>query len=313
MRASTAVPATIAAYLLFSLSAPLTRWLMERGESTDAVSFCNLLTVGNTAAAVLAIGIYGPITTLRPLRHLTPRSGLSLFATVLLSVAAPATFFFALASTSVANVILISRAGPVFFALIGTIALRKPVTRNQWIGYGFILTAIALAVLGSSDAMICWGDALALMAALGAAMASILGRPALDHMGLGPFVFARNALAAAAFAGIAVYFFGVGHFADLLDPSIVAGVAVYGVLVVGLAQLLWFHAIVHAPPATVGGWSFLSPLSAITLSIVLLGQRPHPAQWASLGLVMIGMFIASRRRHDAAPNPPPLTTLAAAR
>jgi drug/metabolite transporter (DMT)-like permease len=305
--------AVVGAYTLFSLAAPLTKWLMVHGKELGsdggaAVSFCNLLTVGNLAAASLVLILTGVHSIFTGLKKLSPLGALSLVSSSSLSIITPAMFFFALHATAVSNVILISRAGPIFYALAATFVLRKKLTRYQWVGYGFIVVAILLAMTWGSPTMLGIGDLLALGAAFGAAMVSITGRYALEQMGLKPFVFTRNIIAAAGFAAIAMVMFGPTHFADLVHPGVVIGVSIYGIFVVGLAQLFWFFAIVHATPKTVSGWSFISPLSAIVLTTVLLHERPHEAQWMALFLVVIGMIIASRtlplRR-----QPPPATAL----
>lgn len=298
--------AAIGAYTLFALSAPLTKWLIVNAENLgthggSAVSFCNLLTIGNLAAAAV-VGLYSHGRRLVGNRHpplaegwrnLDRLGAASLIGTSLLAVVTPAMFFAAISRTSVANVILISRTGPIFYAVLASVVIGQTIQRRQWFGYGWIVTAAAIAMIATSGSMIGLGDAMALTAALGAAMVSIVGKPALRQMGLSSFVLYRNLIAAAVFATIALTLFGPSHFADLTLPAVVGGVAIYGVLVVGLAQLLWFYAITHVDPKVVGGWSFISPLTAVIVTATVLGEHPHWAQWLALSLVLMGMAIAT--------------------
>lgn len=298
----------IGAYTMFALSAPLTKWLIVAGDGNsqaggDAISFCNLLFLGNAAAAILILLMAGHRQVLAGIKQLNRWGVVSMVATSLLAIATPAAFFFALRSTSVANVILLSRAGPVFFAIGGTLLLGRQMTRHQIIGYSFIGLAILIALVVGSDAMFNVGDLLALAAAMGAALISLVGCPALEQMELRAFVFARNVLSAAGFAAIALYLFGLPHFGDLVMPEVVGGILVYGALVVGAGQLLWFKAVQTASPRVVGGWSFISPLTGIVLTGLLLHEQPHPAQWIALGLVVIGMTIAAQKEHAPSDSP----------
>lgn len=309
------VAATVGAYLLYSLAAPLTKWLTVHGRDVglgggDAISFCNLLFLGNIAAAVAVSATVRPSVAWQKVRSLSRRGWLSLIAASVLAVAVPGALFFALQLTTVANVILISRAGPVFYAVAASITLGKPISRYQVIGYTFIGVAIILAMLLSSEAMLMSGDFLGLAAAFGAGMVSIVGRRALEEAGNQGFLVAKNLLAAGGFGAIALALFGPGHFADLLLPNLVVAVSIYGVLVVGLAQLLWNVAILNASPKLVGGLSFLSPLGGVLLTIFLLHEMPKPVQVWSLILVAIGMLIASRKPIER-PKPPTEAALAA--
>ncbi|MEM6979328.1 MAG: EamA family transporter, partial [Planctomycetota bacterium] len=199
----------IAAYSLFSLSAPLTKFLMMRGDGLNqtggnAISFCNLLFLGNLSAALLVLSLSRPTQLRAGLVQLSGRGWGSLIATSLLAIATPMCFFYAIKQTSVANVIFISRAGPIFYAVGGTWMMGKQMHRNQITGYAFIAIAIMVALTIGNGLNFRIGDGLALLAALGAAFVSLTGKAALDDMGLKPFVFSRNLIAAVAFGVLAL-------------------------------------------------------------------------------------------------------------
>ncbi|MEM6688428.1 MAG: DMT family transporter [Planctomycetota bacterium] len=315
-RSYSAAASIIAAYSLFSLAAPLTKFLMLRGQDIgimggDAISFCNLLFLGNLAAACLPLCMLGFGETRERLRRLSPGGTISLVSTSCLAVFTPAAFFFAIESTEVTNVIFISRAGPVFYAASASVITGRMITRSQWWGYGFIVVAITVAVFVQNDGELSRGDGYALIAAASAALVSLTSYRALDELGLEAFVLARNLLSAVGFAAIALWYFGPTHFGDLVQPPVLVGVSIYGFLVVGLAQLFWYHAMGLATPRTIGAWSFISPLVAMLATIVLLHEQPSPAQWIALVIVMLGMAIASRSRKRTI-SPPAEASLAAA-
>ncbi|MEM6689541.1 MAG: DMT family transporter [Planctomycetota bacterium] len=288
---------TIAAYVLLSLGTPLTKFIMESGQqagvtTVNPISFCNLLFLGNFVAAALSVSLNGLNETGRAFKRLTLGGWWSLLSSSFFSILAPAALYFAIRDTAISHVILISRVGPILYAIGGTLILGKVINAHQRLGYGLILLAIVGAVLLGRDPLR-WGDGLALVAAASAAAVSLSGRLALDQMDLRSFVFARNAISALVFAIIALVNVGPSHFSDLVLPSVAFPVIIYGVMIVGGAQLLWFRAIQKATPQTVGGWSFVSPLMAILATSILLNQQPHGAQWVAFALVFAGMIIVS--------------------
>lgn len=306
--------ATVGAYCLFSFAVPLTKWLMVRGMDLgpgggEAISFCNLLFLGNIAAACSVYALTGPHDYRDGMGKLSPGGRVSLVASATLGIATPAAAFFSLQWTSVANVILISRAGPVIYSLTASVLLGKRITKPQKLGYGFIIVAIGMAILIPNHGSLMSGDLLALAAAAGAALVSLVGRPALRQAGVRPFVISRNVIASCGFACIALYHFGPTHFADLALPGLIVGTSIYGILVVGIGQVLWYYAVLNASPKVVGGFSFVSPLMGIVLTAVLLGEPPATLQMVALGFVSIGMVIAARPEEDGCP--PPDTGLAA--
>lgn len=306
----------IGAYTLLALAAPVTKWLMMRGESIgmthgNAISFCNLLFVGNLSAAWFAWVTTDRGAVKTAVGSIRNGVALSLMATAVLAVLAPALFFLAIEKTPVANVIVISRAGPILYALFGTLISRYRVTIWQWSGYGFIGVAIVMTLLiDTPDHGFRVGDGLAFAAAAAAAGMSLAGRRALDAMGLGPFVCLRNLLSSIGFAVIALSLFGPLHFADLVIPAVVGMIAIYGFVVVGGGQLLWFRSIQTASAQTIGSWSFISPLVAIATTMGLLSEEPPRAMFLALVIVVVGLLIASRHQTEPATVPSDATLAA---
>lgn len=300
MRPSKATAVLILAMTLFALRAPLTKFLADYGQKIGVggervISFCNILFIGNLCAAAVVLGHFRASRVLAELRSLARRGASLLAVSSVLELAPPILAFAALAHTSVTNVILLSRFGPLLFAVFGAMALGQAVTRVQWVGYAFSLAAIGLAVLYSGMWSVNRGDALMLLAGVANCANTVVNRVTLRHAGLAAFLFARNAVGAAVFFVVAVIYYGWGHFGDALRPQLWGAMAVYATLAVAGAELAWYFALQRLDAGSVGSYSFVAPAAGIAFGLLLLGERPAPAQWAALALVTVGILIANSR------------------
>ena len=116
----------LAAIALLALASPAIKWLVDNGARTeiappDAISFCNVLFVGNLCAGLLVVVVCGPRQLARDLAAADVRARWLLAATVLLAVAIPAMLFTAPPCPVVA-------AAPQAVAKAMTRATRAPVT-----------------------------------------------------------------------------------------------------------------------------------------------------------------------------------------
>ena len=119
-----AVVMLILAMGLFALGTPLTKWLAMNGETLglqgeNAVSFCNLLFIGNLCAGLAVLAYFRVWPVLGDLARLSAKGWALVVIASSLSVAVPAMLFFALKSTTVANVVLLGRFGPLLFSVAG--------------------------------------------------------------------------------------------------------------------------------------------------------------------------------------------------
>ena len=66
----------------------------------------------------------------------------------------------------------------------------------------------------------------------------------------------------------------------------------YGLFVTALAFICWYAGIKRCDAAVAAAFSGMMPLTALLLSVVLLGERPTWQQWLGGALVMLGMVLA---------------------
>ncbi len=286
---------------LFALRAPLLKWLAIRGENLglygqDAFSFCNILFIGN-ACAGLAVWVYFGKSTIQSEFQKNDLKGYSLLLlSALLELIPPALFYTALMKTSVTNVILLGRFGPLLFSVIGALVLKSTISSLQWVGYGFSLTAITIVVVYENGGRINYGDGLMLLAGVINCFNTLLNRHVVKTSGLHAFLFTRCMVGAVAFFIIAVNFIGWHHFGDAVQPELWGALAVYAVIAVAVAELAWYDALNRVDPKTVGSLSFISPCMGIVFALILLKAQPEPSQWLALILVTIGILIANGKQ-----------------
>ena len=57
---------------------------------------------------------------------------------------------------------------------------------------------------------------------------------------------------------------------------------------------IYYYALTHAPASRISAFSYLQPLLAMLMAIVLLGERPTAAFVSGGALVLVGVFLAER-------------------
>lgn len=74
----------------------------------------------------------------------------------------------------------------------------------------------------------------------------------------------------------------------------IAGFAWLGLIGAALTYFLWFRGIAKFGPATVTAFGFLSPLTAVLLGWVFLGQIMTPVQGVGAAIVLISVWLGQR-------------------
>lgn len=84
-----------------------------------------------------------------------------------------------------------------------------------------------------------------------------------------------------------------------------AGLLWLGVIGGAVAYFLWFRGIARLGPATVTAFTFLSPLSAVILGWVILGQALTPTQGVGAAIVLASVWFGQRagRRANTVATP----------
>src|SRR5205807_10283614 len=136
------------------------------------------------------------------------------------------------------------------------------------------------------------GAALVLVATLGYATAPIVVERRLARLDpLGP-VAASLGLAALALTPAAI----------AAPPSRVppfdalAAIAVLGVVCTALGLVVFFRLIAEAGPSRASVITYVNPPVAVALGVPVPGERPGPASFAGLVLILVGSWLSTRGR-----------------
>lgn len=217
-------------------------------------------------------------------------------------------WFLSLDYTSVASSTVLVTAHPLYVGLLSTIWLREPPSRVEWAA---ILVATAGAVwIGWGDFQLggtaLFGDLLAALAALFAALYFIAGRRLRRGLGLWGYV-APVYFLAAVLTGLAMLVRGVpatGYPAHTW--ALFAAMAV-GPMLLGHTSFNW--ALRHVRAYVVSLVVLLEPIGATVLAVLVLGSAERPTLNTVTGgiAILIGMAVLVREqaRRSASTVPTP--------
>ncbi|MGD9863239.1 MAG: DMT family transporter [Pseudodonghicola sp.] len=203
--------------------------------------------------------------------------------------------YLALDLTTVARASVIFYSMPVWLGLAAHLWLPgERLSRARGLGMGLAMAGVALAMADRSTAGASLaGDLLALLASLGwAAVVLLLRMTPLTRVASPVQLLFQVAVSAPLLLVLAPLF-------DTLprapQPLHYAGLAFQAVCVVSLGYLIWFHLMTLYRTASVASFSFLSPVFAVLLGWLILGEQIGPAVWAALALVAAGLVLINRR------------------
>ncbi len=269
------------------------------------ISFCNVLFVGNFCAALTVLIWFGAGAIARDLRQLPPRILAGLFVNGCLAALLSSLIYIGLEHTMVTNAVLLGRLGPILFAVAGAIIWGKQISKAEWSGFAFILVGILAIVSIGSNFQLNLGDLLILGSTVVYAISSVLGKFMLaKDTPLRTVVFARNFISSVIFFAIANILFGPEHFSEAFAGQLWVVMAVYALIVIVVAQFLWYAALGRLDSRVVGRWTSLTPVFGVVYAFVLNGERPSFTQILAFAVIMTGVWIAT-------PNKKPTATLQA--
>ena len=222
-----------------------------------------------------------------------------LIAVSLLWVAIPFTLF-PLAQQHVNSAVagMINGSLPIMAVLIGSVMLRRVPTIPQLVGLalgatGVAAIAISTATEGASEA---FGVLLLLLAVLGYGVAINIAAPLQQRYGSVPAMAKMLALAA-----IWTALFGmVSAPASSFSWTSLAAVSALGAVGTGVAFVLMGQLVGRVGSSRASFATFLVPVVALVLGVVLRDEEVAPVAVAGIALVIAGAVLASRADRRAA-------------
>ncbi|WP_367606134.1 DMT family transporter [Legionella sp. W05-934-2] len=298
------------AAVLFALAPVVIKMMVEQDYSTEvfapgAISFCNVLFVGNFCAGLIALAFYSLKNIIKEVHNLPRKTKYFLATMTITSTIYPALQFTALEHTSVINFVLISRFNGILYIILATFALGISISRNEVIGYTIIgITVISLLIYTNKGLHFAKGDWLLLCSALFFAVNDILVNKISEKCSIPTYVFCRNFTSAIIFFIIANILIGPEHFADAFGRNFWLLMVVYAGFAIVLAQTLWKFSVNKVPATFIGNVSLLNPVFSLSFAYLLLKEVPSFSELIAIIVIALCIIIPKLLQKKGEPTKP---------
>ncbi len=246
-----------------------------------------------TASVVL--GVMALLTRMRPpARRDLPRIAIAGFLGI--TVYHVALNFGEMTVSAGAASLLIS-AGPVFTALLSVVFLRERLTVLGWTGIAVAFAGVAvISVSGGTGLQFTPGALLVLLSAMVTAAYFILSKPALRHYSA--FEFTSYAIWAGTIPML-VFAPGLVRQFPNAAPSATLAVIYLGVFPAAIAYVLWSYALSHMPASLLSAFLYVSPVLAMLIAWVWIGEVPTVLTVAGGVVAILGVIIVQTKGQPA--------------
>lgn len=295
------------AILIFGSSNAVTRKLTEIGSQNlingrNPISLCNVLFVGNLCALLVLLVIYRRQLHKKVLQKISINNWLILSLVAILAGAlVPGFIFQALALTNVNNIILVGRLEPPLTLALSIWLLKERV--NFWAIVGAIAAFIGVTLtiilqppgpnmMNMAGINLGIGEILATVAAIAAAITTVISKQYLSHIPLGIFSIVRTALGTVVFFLIALLLYGSHHFIDVFSPLLWRWMFFYSAVIVVLGQFLWFTGLRNSTLSVASLIGSFTPIAGILAAYLILNETPTQAQYVGGSLILVGILIS---------------------
>jgi len=279
------VPALLLAVLIWGCVYSSIKYVQQGIPPTGLATLRAVFGAGVLLAILLARGGW-PSLTHKEWRHLALLGlvGCTVFQLLLI---------WGLKWTTPSHSALLGNASPIFALLLAWRWLGEPLTWTKVAG--FVLTFVGIiAILGGgpgvdSDASTFLGDVITLGSSLAWALFTVLGKPFLAHhppLETTALALSMGALALLPFGAGDLWRLQWGMFSLLIWLNLA-----FLSLVGGLGYLLWYYALAHAQAGQVAIFSQLTPVVAVTLSVILGQDLLTVPLFVGAGAVIAGVTL----------------------
>jgi drug/metabolite transporter (DMT)-like permease len=205
-------------------------------------------------------------------------------------------FIVGLNRTSVGHAAVVIALTPIFVLLLAAFAGHETITPRKIVGMLIGLAgvyALQTAHGGSGRAATLAGDSLLLMGALAFSIYTTLSKHVTARYGaitINTYAYLGSAII---LAPLTVWQFSL---ADLsrIDPVSWLGVLYMGLFPSAVCYLIYYYALTYVPASKVAAFSYLQPVLATSLAILLLGEHVTSELIAGGALVLAGVWVTER-------------------
>ncbi len=201
-----------------------------------------------------------------------------------------ASFFLAITETTVAIALAILYLGPVLASVLAPRLLGESAHRRVYSGLGIALAGVLLVVRPGGE-ITALGLAAAVFSAVSLATLMLVAKPAVQRLGALTMAASELSVASIVMTPWAIQ-------AVVESSEFWMELVILGVLLTGVAAVIYWQAMRQLPIAGVAVLMYLEPASAIVWALVFLGERPDLLAWVGIGLVLTGGILSSTATAD---------------
>lgn len=196
-----------------------------------------------------------------------------------------ASFFLAVTETTVAVALAILYLGPVTASALAPWVLGERVRPQVYVGLGIALVGVLVVVRPEAPVGVS-GVLAAIVSGATLAALMLIAKPAAESVG--PLVVATGELTIAA-----VMLTPWAIEAAVESSGSWPQMVVLGVLLTGIADLIYWRAMQRLPVAGVSVLMYLEPASAVVWAAVFLSEPAGLAAWLGISLVLTGGLLSA--------------------
>ncbi|MGI3210545.1 DMT family transporter [Roseovarius tibetensis] len=294
------------AVIIYASSNSIVSLLVSIGEAApvaggrNAITYVNLLLLGSLISILPMCVLFRRDLTRSNVQRLTSHNWRFLTLSALLSCAiTPGLFFYALAHTSVTNIVLITRIEPPLFLLAASVFLNETLSRRALIG-GLVALSGAVVMISLRDGgglgALGKGEWAAVGATLSYIASTLVTRTSLRDIPVGLFSVGRTIMGSGMYFALVCLTIGPEAFRDIFAPVLWSWIWIYAGIVIVLAQVTWNLALKYAPSDVLSLATSFSPLAAILIAMALLGETAGPGFVPGAALIMLAIIMGRKPR-----------------
>ncbi len=297
-----------------ALGTPIVKWMIIHGgpygiSRPGAVSFCNLLFVGNICAAFFSLIFYGHKKIVGDIKRLNIKEWGLILVITLISAISSMLMFISLEKLTVVNVVLVQRLDGVFYALFALIIFQEKPRKIHLLSYAFILLGISIQIYLVNHGEFSKPVFLLIIATVLFSINPVFHKIIMKSISAEAMLFLVKLISAILFFLIAVKVFGLYHFADLTKGKLWLGLSVYALLIIFIGSMFWYEGVKQASTRQLSNMMLLVPVASIVFAFVFLGEKLNYQEATAVVIVITGLLIEQfkpQKRKKHLPKESPL-------